>query len=83
MLRSRFDNAVAIRLSLRSCLATGNSSASLSRRRLGLPRGLCSTGLVRLYYAELGFEVPTYKTVNRGQRDCYPLPNLQPVDCGD
>jgi dihydroorotate dehydrogenase len=33
-----------------------------------------------LYYANLGFEVVTYKTVRSGPRSCYPLPNLVPVD---
>jgi dihydroorotate dehydrogenase len=33
-----------------------------------------------LYYASLGFDVLTYKTVRSTARACYPLPNLQPVD---
>src|SRR5262245_44147 len=33
-----------------------------------------------LYYAALGFDVLTYKTVRSRPRDCYPLPNLQPVE---
>jgi dihydroorotate dehydrogenase len=32
-----------------------------------------------LYYASLGFDVLTYKTVRSRERACYPLPNLQPV----
>lgn len=32
-----------------------------------------------MYYASLGFDVVTYKTVRSQQRDCYELPNLQPV----
>jgi dihydroorotate dehydrogenase len=36
-----------------------------------------------LYYASLGFDVLTYKTVRNGSRPSYPPPNLQPVDCGD
>ena len=35
-----------------------------------------------MYYAALGFDVVTYKTVRSGFRPCYELPNLQPVDCG-
>jgi dihydroorotate dehydrogenase len=35
-----------------------------------------------LYYAGLGFDVLTYKTVRSRPRDCYPLPNLQPIACG-
>ena len=34
-----------------------------------------------LYYASLGFDVLTYKTVRSVPRECYPLPNLQPVVC--
>src|SRR5262249_46205729 len=33
-----------------------------------------------LYYAALGFDVLTYKTTRSAARDCYSLPNLQPVD---
>jgi dihydroorotate dehydrogenase (NAD+) catalytic subunit len=33
-----------------------------------------------LYYAALGFDILTYKTARSRARDCYPLPNLQPVD---
>ena len=33
-----------------------------------------------LYYASLGFDVLTYKTVRSSERACYPLPNLAPVD---
>lgn len=35
-----------------------------------------------LYYASLGFDVLTYKTVRSSERECYPLPNLQPVQTG-
>jgi dihydroorotate dehydrogenase len=34
-----------------------------------------------LYYASLGFDMLTYKTVRSRPRECYPLPNLQPVRC--
>lgn len=48
---------------------------------LGVAAGPLLNGDWCLYYAELGFDVLTYKTVRSGQRDCYPLPNLQPVAC--
>jgi dihydroorotate dehydrogenase len=35
-----------------------------------------------LYYASLGFDVLTYKTVRSSARECFPLPNLLPVDTG-
>jgi dihydroorotate dehydrogenase len=49
---------------------------------LGVPAGPLLNGAWVLYYAALGFDVLTYKTVRSGPRACYPLPNLQPVDCG-
>jgi len=49
---------------------------------LGVPAGPLLNGRWCLYYASLGFDVLTYKTVRSGQRPCYDLPNLQPVDCG-
>jgi dihydroorotate dehydrogenase (NAD+) catalytic subunit len=48
---------------------------------LGIPAGPLLNGRWLLYYASLGFDVLTYKTVRSGRRDCYPLPNLQPVRC--
>ena len=48
---------------------------------LGVAAGPLLNGHWCLHYAALGFDVLTYKTVRSGQRDCYPLPNLQPVDC--
>jgi dihydroorotate dehydrogenase len=33
-----------------------------------------------LYYATLGFDILTYKTTRSRARDCYPLPNLQPIN---
>src|SRR5439155_122542 len=47
---------------------------------LGIAAGPLLNGRWILYYAALGFDVLTYKTVRSGPRDCYPLPNLQPVD---
>lgn len=49
---------------------------------LGMPAGPLLNGAWVLYYASLGFDVLTYKTVRSSQRDCYPLPNLQPVVTG-
>ncbi len=48
---------------------------------LGVAAGPLLNGRWCLYYASLGFDVVTYKTVRSGQRDCYPLPNLVPVEC--
>jgi dihydroorotate dehydrogenase len=47
---------------------------------LGIAAGPLLNGRWVLYYAELGFDVLTYKTTRSAHRDCYPLPNLQPVD---
>ncbi len=49
---------------------------------LGVPAGPLLNGRWVRYYASLGFDVLTYKTVRSRPRECYPLPNLQPVDCG-
>lgn len=55
-------------------------------RPIGAPLGVAAGPLLNgrwcLYYASLGFDVVTYKTVRSGARPCYPLPNLQPVDFG-
>jgi dihydroorotate dehydrogenase len=48
---------------------------------LGVPAGPLLNGKWCLYYASLGFDVITYKTVRSRAHDCYPLPNLQPVEC--
>ncbi len=48
---------------------------------LGVPAGPLLNGRWVLYYASLGFDVLTYKTVRSRERACYPLPNLVPVDC--
>ncbi len=50
---------------------------------LGVPAGPLLNGRWCLYYASLGFDVLTYKTVRSSERACYPLPNLQPVRCGE
>jgi dihydroorotate dehydrogenase len=49
---------------------------------LGIAAGPLLNGRWILYYAALGFDVLTYKTTRSRQRECYPLPNLQPVSCG-
>lgn len=49
---------------------------------LGIPAGPLLNGKWCLYYASLGFDVLTYKTVRSVERACYALPNLQPVACG-
>ncbi len=46
---------------------------------LGVAAGPLLNGHWILHYAALGFDVLTYKTVRSQQRDCYPLPNLQPI----
>src|SRR5262245_8183552 len=47
---------------------------------LGIAAGPLLNGRWILYYAALGFDVLTYKTTRSRERECYPLPNLQPVD---
>ncbi|HMC12234.1 MAG TPA: tRNA-dihydrouridine synthase [Pirellulaceae bacterium] len=47
---------------------------------LGIAAGPLLNGRWILYYAALGFDLLTYKTTRSRPRDCYPLPNLQPVD---
>lgn len=46
---------------------------------LGMPAGPLLNGKWVLHYASLGFDILTYKTVRSRHRDCYPLPNLQPI----
>ncbi len=49
---------------------------------IGIPAGPLLNGRWCLYYASLGFDLLTYKTVRSQARACYPMPNLQPVNCG-
>ncbi|MAI71377.1 MAG: hypothetical protein CMM01_10730 [Rhodopirellula sp.] len=49
---------------------------------LGISAGPLLNGRWCCYYARLGFDVLTYKTVRSQRRECYPMPNLQPVSCG-
>lgn len=48
---------------------------------LGIPAGPLLNGRWCLYYASLGFDLVTYKTVRSREHPCYALPNLQPVVC--
>ena len=52
------------------------------RSPLGIAAGPLLNGRWLLYYAALGFDVLTYKTTRSQARECYPLPNLQPVASG-
>jgi dihydroorotate dehydrogenase len=47
---------------------------------LAIAAGPLLNGRWLLYYASLGFDILTYKTVRSRHRPSYPLPNLQPVD---
>ncbi|MSV30483.1 MAG: FAD-binding protein [Bryobacterales bacterium] len=50
------------------------------RSPIGIPAGpLLNSGWI-LYYARLGFDVLTYKTVRSRERASFDLPNLVPVD---
>ena len=49
---------------------------------IGIPAGPLLNGRWCLYYASLGFDLLTYKTVRSQAHACYPMPNLQPVKCG-
>ena len=48
---------------------------------LAVAAGPLLNGAWCLYYARLGFDVVTYKTVRSQFRECYPAPNLTPVTC--
>ena len=47
---------------------------------LGMPAGPLLNSAWILYYAGLGFDVLTYKTVRSRYRKCFDAPNLLPVD---
>ena len=49
---------------------------------LGISAGPLLNGRWILYYAALGFDLLTYKTTRSRFRECYDLPNLQPVNTG-
>jgi dihydroorotate dehydrogenase (NAD+) catalytic subunit len=46
---------------------------------LGIAAGPLLNGKWILYYASLGFDVLTYKTVRSNERASYAMPNLQPI----
>lgn len=46
---------------------------------LGIPAGPLLNGKWVLYYASLGFDVLTYKTVRSAARECFAMPNIVPV----
>ncbi len=52
------------------------------RSPLGIPAGPLLNSRWILYYAALGFDVLTYKTVRSSFRACYQPPNLLPVRAG-
>lgn len=47
---------------------------------LGIPAGPLLNARWVLAYADLDFDILVYKTVRTRARDCYPVPNLVPVD---
>jgi len=49
---------------------------------LGIPAGPLLNARWVLYYASLGFDILTYKTVRSSRRGCYGLPNLVPIEPG-
>ena len=49
---------------------------------LGIAAGPLLNGKWLLYYAALGYDILTYKTVRSRQRASYGLPNLQPIAWG-
>jgi len=59
---------------------------TICRRPVGSPLGISAGPLLNgkwiLYYAALGFDLLTYKTTRSRFRECYELPNLQPVETG-
>jgi dihydroorotate dehydrogenase len=50
---------------------------------MGIAAGPLLNGRWILYYASLGFDVLTYKTVRSRHRESFPMPNLQPVKISD
>lgn len=51
--------------------------------QLGIAAGPLLNGRWILHYAQLGFDVLTYKTVRSRVRECYAPPNLVPVSASD
>ncbi|MCA9211950.1 MAG: hypothetical protein KDB27_02700 [Planctomycetales bacterium] len=69
--------------------ASGEATArrwTFMGRRVASPVGVAAGPLLNgrwiRYYAALGFDVLTYKTVRSSARACYEPPNLTFVDCG-
>ena len=58
--------------------APGATVACRQTHPLGTSAGPLLNGRWILYYAALGFDILTYKTVRSRHRACYPMPNLQP-----
>jgi len=85
--RWNYENVPApVSLPVPTVFATSSNAGKFSfcglpvNSPLGVPAGPLLNGKWCLYYASLGFDVVTYKTVRSGFRECYPLPNLVPVD---
>lgn len=85
--RWNYENVPApVSLPVPTVFATSSNTGKFSfcglpvNSPLGVPAGPLLNGKWCLYYASLGFDVVTYKTVRSGFRECYPLPNLVPVD---
>ncbi|MBI3471950.1 MAG: dihydroorotate dehydrogenase [Candidatus Solibacter usitatus] len=62
------------------CPGDWNFCGIATRSPLGIPAGPLLNSRWIHYYAGLGFDVLTYKTVRSGARACYEPPNLLPVE---
>jgi dihydroorotate dehydrogenase (NAD+) catalytic subunit len=76
------DSAVVadLNIDVPPCSGDWNFCGLKTSSPLGIPAGPLLNGKWVRYYAALGFDVLTYKTVRSRERACYPLPNLVPVD---
>lgn len=74
------DSLVKFNLEVPPCPGDWNFCGIKTGSPLGIPAGPLLNGKWVRYYAALGFDVLTYKTVRSRERACYPLPNLVPVD---
>ena len=70
------------RSEIRPIAGDWNFCGLASNSPLGVPAGPLLNSQWILYYASLGFDVLTYKTVRSAERKCYGLPNLLPVEGG-
>lgn len=86
-----YDNAPAFTGPVGADLApVGQASPSMEhlflgvpcRSPLGVPAGPLLNSDWILHYSNLGYDILTYKTVRSREHECYPLPNLLPVKCG-